>query len=61
MRFRVHGADGAVIAYYNMLRVQGWIGSLCLTVERQLFGQAPLSEIHGPYGGQSVSQGDRPA
>jgi hypothetical protein len=40
-------ADSAVIAYYNMLRVQGWIGSLCLTVERELFGQAPLSEIHG--------------
>jgi hypothetical protein len=31
--------DGAIMAYRNMLRVQGWLGSLCLDVERQLFGQ----------------------
>jgi hypothetical protein len=41
-------ADSAVLAYYNMLRVQGWIGSLCLIVERELFGQASLSDVHGP-------------
>jgi hypothetical protein len=39
--------DAAVIAYFNMLRVQGWIGNLSLVVERELFGQAPLDEIHG--------------
>ena len=49
-------ADGAVIAYYNMLRVQAWIGSLCLTVERELFGQAPLSEIHGPTVGNQLAE-----
>lgn len=38
--------DAAVIAYFNMLRVQGWIGNLSLVVERGLFGQAPLTEIH---------------
>ncbi len=38
--------DAAVIAYFNMLRVQGWIGNLSLVVERELFGQAPLNEIH---------------
>jgi hypothetical protein len=32
-------ADSAIIAYRNMLRVQGWLGSLCLEIERQLFGQ----------------------
>ena len=37
-------ADSAVIAYYNMLRVQGWIGSLCLVVEGELFGQEPIKE-----------------
>jgi hypothetical protein len=40
-------ADIAIIAYRNLLRVQGWIGSLCLTVKRELFGQAPLDKLHG--------------
>lgn len=48
-------ADSAVIAYRNMIRVQGWIGSLSLTFERELFGQAPLSEIHGPTVGQELA------
>ena len=46
--------DAAVIAYYNFLRVQGWIGNLNLVVERELFGGAPLSEIHGPTLGQKL-------
>ncbi len=29
-----------------MLRVQGGIGNLSLVVERELFGQAPLNELH---------------
>ncbi len=41
-------ADTAIIAYRNLLRVQGWIGSLCLTVERELFGQATLDQLKGP-------------
>jgi hypothetical protein len=28
-----------------MLRVQGWIGNLCLVVERELYGQALTNEI----------------
>ena len=48
-------ADSVVIAYYKMLRLQGWIGSRCLTVERELFGQAPLSEIHGPTAGNQLA------
>ena len=46
--------DGAVVAYYNFLRVQGWIGNLSLVVERELFGGAPLNEIHGPPLGQKL-------
>lgn len=49
-------ADSAIIAYRNMLRVQGWIGSLCLVVERELFGEAPLSEIHGQTVGDHLEQ-----
>ncbi len=48
--------DSAIIAYRNMLRVQGWIGSLCLTVERELFGQAPLNELHGHTVGERLTQ-----
>jgi hypothetical protein len=39
--------DSAIIAYRQMLRLQGWIDSICLVVERELFGQEPLNEIHG--------------
>jgi len=49
-------ADIAIIAYRNLLRVQGWIGSLCLTVERELFGQAPLNEYHGHTVGEQLEQ-----
>jgi hypothetical protein len=48
--------DSAIIAYRNLLRVQGWIGSLCLTVERELFGQAPLDELHGHTVGKQLTQ-----
>ncbi len=49
-------ADSAVIAYRNMLRMQGWIGNLCLVVERELFGQESLNEIHGPTTGKKLTQ-----
>ena len=39
--------DAAVVAYHNMLRVQGWIGNLSLVLEGELFGRAPLNEYHG--------------
>lgn len=48
--------DAAVIAYYNMLRTQGWIGNLSLVVERELFGQEPLNEIHGPTVGDALEE-----
>jgi hypothetical protein len=41
-------ADSAVIAYRNMLRVQGWLGSLCLQIERDLFGQSALTGADAP-------------
>jgi hypothetical protein len=49
-------ADTAIIAYRNLLRVQGWIGSLCLTVERELFGQAPLDQLQGPTVGARITE-----
>jgi hypothetical protein len=49
-------ADTAIIAYRNVLRVQGWIGSLCLTVERELFGQAPLDQLQGPSVGARLTE-----
>lgn len=39
--------DTAVVAYYNFLRVQGWIGNSALVFEGELFGKEPLNEIHG--------------
>lgn len=49
-------ADSAIIAYRNMLQVQGWIGNLCLTVERELFGQAPLDRLQGHTVGQQLTE-----
>ena len=49
-------ADSAIIAYQNMLRVQGWIGNLCLVVERELFGQAPLNQYHGHTVGEQLNK-----
>ena len=40
-------ADTAVLAYRNLLRIQGWIGSLRLITERELCGQEPVSEAYG--------------
>lgn len=48
--------DSAIIAYYNMIRLQGWIGDTALVVERQLFGQEPLNEIHGPSIGDRLAE-----
>lgn len=42
-------ADSAILAYRNLLRVQGWIGSTAFVVQRELFGQEPLETFHG-YG-----------
>jgi hypothetical protein len=48
--------DTAVISYYNFIRVQGWIGNLSLVFERELFGQEPLNEIHGPQVGDRLEE-----
>ena len=40
-------ADTAIIAYRNFLRVQAWVGSASLIVQRDLFGQEPLEATHG--------------
>jgi hypothetical protein len=52
-------ADTAIMAYRNVLRVQSWIGSLCLVVERELFGQEPVSESNGATVGERIEQGMR--
>ncbi|CAN5364341.1 hypothetical protein BH10PSE9_BH10PSE9_14140 [soil metagenome] len=46
--------DAAVVAYYNFLRVQAWIGNLAMVFEREAFGQAALNELHGPTLGQRL-------
>jgi hypothetical protein len=48
--------DTAVVAYYNFMRVQGWIGNMSLVVERELFGESPLSEIHGAQTGERLRE-----
>ena len=48
--------DAAVIGYFNMLRTQRWIGDLCIVVERELFGQEPLNEIHGDKVGDRLEE-----
>ena len=48
--------DAAIISYYNILRTQRWIGNLSLVVERELFGQEPLNEIHGDKAGDRLEE-----
>jgi hypothetical protein len=43
--------DGAVLAFFNLLRVQGWLGNLSLELERDLFRQPPLPT---PLSGQGA-------
>jgi len=43
--------DMAVLAYYNVLRVQGWVGNMALHVEHEFFGQAsPAAKFGQQYG-----------
>lgn len=49
-------ADTAVLAYRNVLRMQGWVGSLCLVVDRELFGQEPVSEANGATVGERIDR-----
>ena len=49
-------ADSAILAYRHMLRIQEWIDSICLSVERTLFGQEPLQAIHGEKVGDKLEE-----
>jgi hypothetical protein len=45
--------DLAVMAYYNALRIQGWIGDLALSIEQELFGEDALKlKLRQRYGTQ---------
>jgi hypothetical protein len=48
--------DAAVIAYFNMLRVQGLMGNLRLAVEQELFGEEGLRQIHGEIVGKRLEE-----
>jgi hypothetical protein len=44
-------ADLTILGYYHALRIQGWIGSLALRVEHELFGQeSPTASFNREYG-----------
>lgn len=50
-------ADLTVLAYYNGLRAQGWIGNLALLIEHEFFGQESLtvkSRLEGGRGADSL-------
>lgn len=49
-------ADSAIVAYRNLLRVQGWIGSVSLIVQRELYGQEPLETAHGHVEAMVIEQ-----
>jgi hypothetical protein len=43
----------AVMAYYNVLRVQGWVGDLALSIEQELFAEDALKvKLRQRYGRQ---------
>jgi hypothetical protein len=45
--------DVAVMAYYNALRIQGWIGDLALSIEHECFAEEPPTvKLQGQYGSQ---------
>jgi hypothetical protein len=45
--------DVVVMAYHNVLRVEGWIGDLALSIEAELFGEESLKvRLRGQYGPQ---------
>ena len=48
--------DLAVITYYNVLRVQGWIGNLSLNIEADLFGRETHNDAVGDQISKQVSQ-----
>jgi hypothetical protein len=39
--------DMAMMAYYNALRIQGWIGDLLLFIEHELFAEESQSQAAG--------------
>jgi len=49
-------ADTAILAYRNLLRAQGWIGSTAAVVGRELFGQEPLRTTFGRSEAESIER-----
>ena len=48
-------ADCAGVAYRNFFRIQGWLGSTCALVERELFGQLSLEDVLGSAEAREVN------
>jgi hypothetical protein len=48
--------DAAILGYYNMIRTQRWVGNLSLVVERELFGEEPLNQVHGHAVGDRLQE-----
>lgn len=46
--------NSAIVSYRNYLRVQGWIGSICMEVERTLFGQTAAEVVIGRVEAEEV-------
>jgi hypothetical protein len=50
--------DSTLIAYYNMLKVNGWIGNLAVAAESEFFGKASLTAKMGrEYGRDATVHG----
>jgi hypothetical protein len=49
--------DCAVLSYYHLLRVNGWIGNLALVVEREFFGlESPTVKLRSYYGSREAGK-----
>jgi hypothetical protein len=48
--------DSAILAYYNQLRLQGWIGNSALVIESGLFGQDLRDEYHGEATAEKIEE-----
>jgi hypothetical protein len=55
--------DMAVISYYHLLRIHGWIGNLAILTESDFFGETPLSvkmeARHGRWEAKALHVEDR--
>ena len=45
--------DSAVAAYQSLLRIEGWIGNLCILIEHEFFGiEGPSTNFKNKYGSE---------